>query len=173
MNQTRKCVYNNEIFMGKVYDIIQDRQTTNMNIQFTDHTKKLDGEGCSKSLNVDSELVKHLQKVRELLHELFPNETIKGADRKWHIELIHRSKRGDNPEHFLTHRAGSLQNKTVDAKCTLSYTVMNKKALVLTCPKADGYGFTHITIGYFPDGIDPPKLTKIYDALQEKGLANA
>src|SRR5437588_11273243 len=129
-----------------------------MQIQFKNNTRIVESEGSSKLLDVDSVLVKHLEKTRDLLHSLFPEETIKGSDRPWHIELVHRYRNIEGNTNHLVVRAGKLQGKFVDTQSLQSYTVMDEKAVVLKCPEVDGYGVTHVTIGYFVDGIDDKKL---------------
>lgn len=113
-------------------------------IEFEDPTQRLQGEGCIKRLEVDSELVKYLEHLRAKLQQNSTDTTIKGNDRPWHIELTRRSDRDS-----LVERAQELHGKSVDIS---DVAILNGKALVLMTPEVAGYGKTHVTIAYFPKG---------------------
>lgn len=117
-----------------------------MIIEFEDSTQRLAGEGCSKRLKVDSDLVKYLRTIRTKIQER--SSEITGSNRPWHIEVARRVDRDK-----LVDRAMEIDGKIVDVANSKNYLVMNQNALVLMTPEVSGYGPTHITIAYFPKGV--------------------
>lgn len=120
--------------------------TTTFLIEFEDPTRRLQGEGCSKKLKVDSDLVRYLSDLRRKIQARV-TVPVKGDDRPWHIEVTKRSDRDQ-----LVQRAQGLHGQRVDVA---NITTMHGKALVLKTPSVPGYGPTHITIAFFPNGVPP------------------
>jgi len=116
-------------------------------IEFEDPNNKMQGEGCSKKLKVDSEFVKYLSTLRRNIQEK-STTPVKGDDRPWHIELTKRSDKD-----FLVQRSREIQGKIVDVRDLNNYAIMNKKAFVFNTPEVTGYGPTHVTIAFFSNGV--------------------
>lgn len=119
-----------------------------LTIEFEDPSRRLPGEGCSKRLNSDSALVQYLTEFRKDIFDRAGGEPVQGNDRPWHIEVVRKGNRGD-----LVRNAQRLQGKYVDVSEDFNYTVMRSKAFVLKTPEVPGYGPTHITIAYYPNGV--------------------
>lgn len=124
-------------------------------IHFTDPTRMLPGERCSKLLAVPSQLVDELGVLRTALKTAFADEV--SDPRPWHIELHPYSARPDETRveeelrAKVVNRAQELEGKDVLINSDTLQTL--GKAIILETPAVEGYGVTHITISFFIRGI--------------------
>lgn len=116
-----------------------------MEIRFLNPNARLENEKRSKLLHTDSALYRYLEKQRTLLTNLY-KESITEKRMDFHIELI----RGDEEptDSVLVERAQSLEGQKIDGTIG-TYP----KFIAVLCPKVVGYGETHSTIAYFPNGV--------------------
>ena len=116
-----------------------------VHIEFEDPNNPLPREKKSKRLSTDSLLVKYLTCVRAKILSRFPRT--KGNDRPWHIELCSKFTDYDT----VIRRAQSLQGTEIDVKDPKNYGFMGNedRAFVLNTGTVEGYGATHITVGFF------------------------
>lgn len=118
-------------------------------IEFIDHTRKLDNEFKSKLLKPESELYKHLRKIRQFLIDVYPEVKVSVQRMDFHIELVSKdeAKEMDDPTVWktLVDRATELQGKEIKVNL-----VKLGKAVVV--PVYDRY---HITVAHYQDGVFP------------------
>lgn len=112
----------------------------------------VDKERKSKLLKKNSPLYNECLRKRRILESKYKD--ILGEQRMdFHIELIK-----DNPTNdLLVFRAQQLEKILVD---TNQYSYTNK-SIGIKCPYVDGYGETHITMGYFPNGLPENDFVKL------------
>ena len=118
-----------------------------LNIKFLDSKNRINGkERRSKLLDPNSELYQWVDaKYTELV-----NQYGKQVGEKWmdyHIELIGRNDVFSDK--LLVDRCQELENVPTD----LTHLGKMGRAYVLWGPAVSGYGQTHITIAFFPDGV--------------------
>lgn len=111
-----------------------------------------DRERCSKLLDPNSALYAKCQELRHRLELAYP-DLIADQRMDFHIE-VERGYPTSDPA-IATARAQTLTGKVVEP-----IPVAWKKAIVLDAPEVEGYGPTHITLGYFEAG-QPAPLTEI------------
>lgn len=117
-----------------------------MQIKFEDPTQRLEGEGCSKRLKVDSALVKYLSRLRREMREHVTCPMM-GDEQPWQIQLT-----GESNRELLVPRAQELQRKKVNIRIRDNYQILDEKTVVFMTPEIAGYGQTHVTIAHFPKG---------------------
>jgi hypothetical protein len=125
-------------------------------IEFLDPTTVIAGkEKCSKLLNPRSDLYRHLDALRTRIVKAFPGKVQSPPRMDLHIEMIHKEEVPPQPG-CLVKRCALLQGQQIDA----SPRLMEKmgKALVIPTPAVDGYGDTHITVAWFPEGVSDDAL---------------
>ena len=110
----------------------------NPNIVFAGKEKR------SKLLKVNSPLYAECERKVKILKNKFGNEM--GCKRMdFHLELI----KDDPTDELLISRAKQIEKSQVDTnKYELTY-----KSIGIEGPFINGYGKTHITLGYFPGGL--------------------
>lgn len=113
-----------------------------------------DKERRSKLLAPESELYHILEAERTRLVEKY-GDKVAPKRMNFHIELIG----GADPwsSETVTDRAKNVHGKCIDLQFG---STGNNKAYVVHGPIVPGYGRTHITVAYFPDGIPFPVLTE-------------
>jgi hypothetical protein len=116
-----------------------------LKIEFEDPDNVLAGkERKSKLIKQDSDLYRELTRKRAILETTF-GLALDGKRGDFHIELIKESPTND----VLVNRAQALEGTTID---THNYA-FTEKSIGVSCPLVDGYGETHITLGFFPSGL--------------------
>jgi hypothetical protein len=122
-------------------------------IEFENPNLALEGkERKSKLLKKDSLLYKECKRKQQILKNRFLNE-IGDQRMDFHLELIK-----DNPsKEELVLRAQKLEKNIID----VNKYELTPKSIGIQGPYLENYGYTHITLGYFPNGL--PKVN--YDEL--------
>lgn len=116
-----------------------------MLIKFTNPGRRLAGELRSKLIDPRSDLYQFLEDQRAQLVK--SNKDIGDKRMDFHIELI---KSTEVPtEELLVSRARLIQDYNIQ---NLGLTRMGK-ALVILGPDVMGYGKTHITVAFYPNGF--------------------
>lgn len=113
------------------------------------HPDRIDAqrERCSKLLDPDSELYQALLKLRQGLRETY-GETIAHPPRMdFHVEVM--KWQSSYTEAEMLQRVHQLENQNIQ----LTLSPFKSKAMVINCPEVEGYGPTHITVAYFPQGL--------------------
>lgn len=117
-----------------------------MRIEFQDPKTRLENEKRSKLLDPKSELYRELTNQRNLLEQHHKDGEIAPKRMDFHIELIASNE--EPSDELLISRCQELQGCEIE----IEHAIM-KKAIVIRTPYVSGYGCTHITIAYFPNGI--------------------
>jgi hypothetical protein len=122
-----------------------------MQVNFTDPNTRLPNELRSKLLKPDSSLYKWLAAQRQAFVDKY-GDRVGPMRMDFHVELIRRDE--EPTEEMLVSRCKLLEGTDVPS------TTLGKlgKAIVLTIASVEGYGPTHITITYFPAGVDGVEL---------------
>ena len=110
----------------------------NPNIVFAGKEKR------SKLLKVNSPLYVECERKVKILKNKFGNEM---GDKRmdFHLELI----KDDPTDELLISRAKQIEKSQIDAN---KYELTHK-SIGIEGPFINGYGKTHITLGYFPKGL--------------------
>ncbi len=118
-----------------------------MKIEFESPYSRIKGRECrSKLLDPNSELYAWIDQQRLILEVEF-GHLVAPKRMDYHIELIGNDEK--RSEELLNQRARKLHNRKINPN---NFQIFDE-AWVLETPDVDGYGPTHITIGYFPNGI--------------------
>lgn len=104
-------------------------------------------ERCSKLLDPKSKLYQHLSTLRERLLTAYPWRIAHPPRMDFHIEVIKWGTTYTETE--MLERCAELQGQLISPS---TYAQMGK-AIVIPTPKVSGYGPTHITLAWFPEGI--------------------
>lgn len=113
-----------------------------MKLEFLSPNQRLADRECrSKLLHPGSQLYRYLERCRAVLESRFP---VASKRMDFHLELAHSPQEAD----LVTERAQKLEGRDLP----LSFVPV-KKAFCLAGPVVPGYGPTHITIAYFPQGM--------------------
>jgi hypothetical protein len=116
-----------------------------LKIEFENPNHVLVGkERKSKLIKQDSDLYRELTRKRSILETIF-GLALDGKRMDFHIELI----KDDPTDDVLICRAQMLEGSVIDS----SNYAFTGKSIGLSCPHVDGYGKTHITLGFFPTGL--------------------
>lgn len=129
-----------------------------MKIEFQDPNNVIAGkEKRSKLLNENSELYKHVDKLRnELLKKYGSLISEKRMD--YHMELINANE--EPTKEKLVTRAKMLENQDVDER---KYKV-TKNSIGIECSQSvPGYGKPHVTIAHFAKGVPNNIISVICD----------
>lgn len=119
-----------------------------LKILFKDPNARLQDEMRSKLIKPDCELYNRLDKLRYGYLTLYGLESVAPRRMDYHIELI-KTKEEARDENLLVKRCQKLEGVVLNE---LELCKMGK-AIVLKTPYVEGYGITHITVAYFPDGV--------------------
>jgi hypothetical protein len=116
-----------------------------MFVEFENPNGVIEGkERKSKLLKVSSPLYNECKRKREILSKKFPQIDSQRMD--FHLELIK-----DNPtDNLLVKRAQKLEKSSIN----VNEYLLTKKSIGIKGPYLEDYGQTHITLGYFPNGLD-------------------
>lgn len=128
---------------------------------YADPNARIEGkEKNSKLLATESDLYKKLDALLSAICTRFPLCTGKRMD--FHTELV----RSGNPTE-LVERAQKLHGAIVTLSDLEKWTIMSGRAFVFNTPAVDGYGPTHITVGYWRDPATTPALGDLKDLVLE------
>lgn len=105
-----------------------------------------DKEKCSKLLDPSSCLYKECTRMRTRLLTTYPGSIHDPPRMDFHLELIEWPNHDDA---VLVDRAKSIQGTIIDCRKKIDCG----KAIALEGPVVPGYGPTHLTLAYFPNGI--------------------
>ena len=121
--------------------------TQKYTILFQEPNFKIQGQECrSKLLLKGSPLYEHLEMQQNRLITLH-GEDVGEKRMDFHIELIGKGE--TVTEELLVKRCQEIQGVEVD----INDVIKSGRALILCCPEVSGYGKTHITIAFFPNGV--------------------
>ena len=125
-----------------------------LQLKFQDPNTKLEGEGKSKRLDVDSDFCRWLEDIRRTAE--IAGLYIRGPDeRKPHVEVLKKGDSGD----LLVRRANEIHGGLVNIEESIGR--FGPKALVCYTGNVRGYGMTHATIAYFHGGISDHLLQQL------------
>lgn len=105
-------------------------------------------ERCSKLLKPDSPLYQLVTSLRSILLEKYGARIADPPRMPPHIEVIPWAERETFTREEMLARVKELEGRPIELKVS-----QGKKSIYLETPPVAGYGPTHITIAYFPDGI--------------------
>lgn len=134
-----------------------------LTIEFWEPSQVIPGkERKSKLLHPDSALYRYLDFIRQQLVQQHP-QNIAPKRMDYHIELISQAEcdqLNGNTDSTLVSRCQKLQGLVLNPV----EIEPQGKVWAMKTPEVDGYGPTHITIAYYPGGIQP---AYIIDTTQE------
>jgi len=118
---------------------------TNFLIEFECPNSALEGkEKKSKLLKQNSSLYNECARKRQILENKFGTQ-VDSKRMDFHLELIK-----DNPDNkTLVDRAREIEKMPIDSNVYET----TPKSIGIKGPHVNGYGTTHITLGYFPKGL--------------------